>query len=321
MLYNNIHTINEENIDKNLLNELLNDFNENINNNNNVDNNIMTLNKLLHNSFTQIKNSKDDTLQLYYQPIFDIQIRKPIAVEALLRWSCPNNNQQDNNKNINKQKYYSPKKIIHIAEQSNLINDIGEWILKSVCQKVSYWKKIYQNSWNSVENSNHFKLSVNISPKQILQNDFCEMVAAIFAENDVDTNLLEFEFSESTLMQDYENNLIVLKKLKQMGISLAIDNFAGENLPLSKLLHCPTQSVKIDKQIIKNLNNINKNENTFAFCNGIINLCKALQLNVIAKGVENAKQFEILKDLKCQQVQGFFLATPMSCENIEKIFN
>ena len=313
MLNTNIPTLTEENIDKELLNELLNDFNENINNDINTNANTNALNKLLKTAFSQIQNNKNDALQLYYQPIFNIQVRKIVGVEALLKWNFNSNN---SNK---KDKYFSPKKIIRIAEQTNLINDLSEWILKSVCQKLNQWKKFYKNSWNSIHN-NHLKLSLNISPKQLQQRDFCEMVAAILAKYDVDTKLLEFGFSESALMQDYDNNLIVLKKLKQMGINLLIDNFAGENLPLSKLLHCPTQSVKIDKQLIKNLNNLDNNKNTFAFCYGLISLCKALKINVIAKGVESAKQYEILKGLQCQQAQGFFIATPMSVEKVEKFF-
>lgn len=234
-------------------------------------------------------------LEIAYQPQVLIKSGAIIAAEALARWNHPDLG------NI------SPALFIPIAEQTGLINSIGEWILRESCKQNKIWQEMGLPP---------VRIAVNVSVKQLLKPDFVDKVAEILKETELEPRYLELEITENIAIQESGFIFDVLYRLKATGISLAIDDFGIEYSSLNRIKMLPIDRLKIDMHFIRGILN---NEKDKVIVDVIIKLAKDLHLKVIAEGVEEEEQLNYLKQKKCDEVQGYYFYKPLSKEKFEEI--
>jgi diguanylate cyclase (GGDEF)-like protein len=244
---------------------------------------------------TQLRKAiSNNEFTLFYQPIFDNSTFEVKGVEALLRW---------HNKLLGQ---VSPKEFIPIAEEIGIIKSIGEWVLRHACQQVKAWQQAgYQ----------HFVVSVNMSAKELIANNYVDSVKLALEDNELAAKYLELELTETTVMKDVDTALKRLAQLKQLGVSIALDDFGTGYSSMSYLQKLKISRVKIDREFIRR---IPKNSNDMVMVKAIISLAKNLNLNVTVEGIESAAQKEFLKMISVDALQGFYLAIPMSAEDFEQ---
>ncbi len=201
----------------------------------------------------------------------------------------------------------SPGKFIPLAEENGLIIDIGEWVLKTACEQNKKWQDM---------GLAHLKVAVNLSPIQIIDPNIAVKIEDIIQETGLDPKYIELELTESTAIQESDYVIDVLNRLKEIGVSIAIDDFGTEYSSLSRLKDLPIDRIKIDMQYIHGIEN---NEKDKAITMVIINLAKSLDLNVLAEGVETESQLEFLNEKMCEYAQGFYYYKPMPADKMEKI--
>ena len=229
---------------------------------------------------------------LFYQPLWDLKTSKMAGVEVLLRWQSSDYG------------LMLPSTFISLLEDSGLINNVGEWVLRNAC--------IQMRKWTLTEHR-ELKMAVNISGKQLKHPKFLEMLTEIIQETGVDPMNLELEFTESVIMENVDNTVDIFRKLKEMGIQLSIDDFGTGYSSLNYLKHFPVDRIKIDRSFVAD---VNHNESDAAIIEAIVSMAQSLSLRVVAEGVENSDQLHSLTMLGCDEVQGFYLALPMHAEDL-----
>ncbi|WHY94156.1 EAL domain-containing protein [Neobacillus cucumis] len=232
--------------------------------------------------------------QLHFQPQIHLKNHKVIGMEALLRWRHPEMG------NI------PPSEFIPIAEETGLILPIGDWVIKQACKKIRQWLDA------GVKNC---KVAVNLSAKQFLQNNLAEKIQEVLDEHQVPANYLEIEVTESMMMYDIETATNTLHQLKEKGVHITIDDFGKGYSSLQYLQKLPLDTLKIDRSFIFD---IDTNPSSKALTNAISNLAHALNMEVIAEGVETEKQLWHVQKLKCDSVQGFYYSKPLSPEAADR---
>lgn len=236
-------------------------------------------------------------LEIYYQPQVDINYNKISGMEALLRWNSPEFGT------------VAPSEFIPIAEESGLICKIGEWVLKNACLQAKEWK----------ERGYPFDtISVNISPKQLKNRYFVKLIDKVLQESRLDPKHLEIEITEGTLIKSVEEKSKLLQGLIDRNIKVSIDDFGKGYSSLSYLTTLPISTIKIDKSFVDELCS---DERTRCIIECIIELSKKLHYNVIAEGVEKQEQKEILKNMGCSLVQGYYYSKPLTASAIEQTFD
>ncbi|HTC36828.1 MAG TPA: EAL domain-containing protein [Bryobacteraceae bacterium] len=234
-------------------------------------------------------------LTLEYQPLLDKSGRLD-CVEALLRWNNPIAGR------------VSPAEFIPIAEETGLIPAIGEWVTRTACNDGARWLR---------EGYDVPRIAVNVSPLQFINGGFTALVERTLAECGLPASRLEFEITETALMNNLENVIEQIEMLRRLGVRFAIDDFGTGYSSLSHLRNLPVDCVKIDRSFIKDLET--GGEGCTTLVRGIIALAHSLRLQVVAEGVETAQQLALLKALGCDVNQGFFLHRPMSVESLEAL--
>lgn len=237
----------------------------------------------------------EETLDLNYQPIFDIKNKKVAGIETLMRWNHPELG------NI------SPATFIPLMEETGLIGQAGEWILKTACQQLKLW---HDQGLVSTDCS----IAVNFSARQFKDFETVEMIQKILKESKLPSYLLNIELTESTLMASHRNPQEILEELKNIGIKLSIDDFGTGYSSLSYLKQFPINNLKIDRSFIEDLN---EDRNSEAIVKTIIDLAHNLGLTVIAEGIENVTSLRFLEAHGCHLIQGFLLASPMNKDDFE----
>jgi len=232
---------------------------------------------------------------LHYQPQWELKTAGMTGAEVLLRWKSPDFG------------LMPPAEFISLMEDSGLICELGEWIMHTASFQAKKWAST---------GSHAFRVAVNISVQQLKQPGFLAMVKRIISETGVDPAALELEFTESVLMDNGDKNIRILRSLKDMGILLSMDDFGTGFSSLSYLKNFPFDKIKIDRSFIVD---VTGNSDNLKIVKAIITLADSMGLKVIAEGVENGEQLEILNRLGCHEAQGFYLAEPMSLENITGI--
>ncbi len=237
-------------------------------------------------------------MELYYQPVVDLRTQQIISVEALLRWRS------------RKLGDVPPLRFIPVAEETGLIVALGEWVLREACRQGRQW---------AARGAPPLKVAINVSVKQLRQKDFVARVAHILAETGFDPALLSLgiEITESGLMAEMERFVEVLVRLKDMGLLIYIDDFGTGYSSLNYLRRLPVNTLKIDSSFIKD---IASNPDAVSVVRTIIALANALDLNVIAEGVETEEQLSILSELQCDAVQGYLFSPPGPANEVEKLF-
>lgn len=232
---------------------------------------------------------------VYYQPQINIETKKIVGLEALLRWSLPGKGM------------VSPDTFIPIAEQTRLINPIGEWVLETACRQNKLWQE---------KGHEEMRIAVNISIYQLISPGFIQQVEGILRKTGLSAEYLELEITESAASYNIDIIVNILKNLKALGIKISIDDFGTEYSSLSRLKMLPIDRIKIDMQFIQGIEGDEKDQ---AIAKVIINLAKSMNLKVVAEGVETNTQLNFLSQRMCDEVQGFYYYEPMPAEEIEKI--
>lgn len=235
-------------------------------------------------------------LTLNYQPQFDSTTGRLTGAEALVRWNHPERGM------------IPPSEFIPIAEETGLIDELGCWITTTACRQAQAWREM---------GFEDFELAINLSPHQ-LSNNCPFMLAEILESTGFPAKLLEFEITESLLMESGCKAIERLSKIKELGIGLAMDDFGTGHSSMSQLKNLPIQKLKIDRSFISD---IPRSSNDVAITRSIIAIGHALELKVTAEGVETEEQMEFLKGEKCDALQGYYLGRPVAAEDFEKILH
>ncbi len=236
---------------------------------------------------------ENNEFQVFYQPKIDLSTREIVGMEALLRWENP----------VLGLVY--PEDFIPIAEESGIILEIGKWVLDTVCKQTKYLQdKKYPKT----------RVSVNISFCEF-NKDLVTSIKDILDANEYDPSYLELEITENIAMRKLYLSLKTLKELHDMGVSIALDDFGTGYSSLSYLQLLPISTLKIDKRFIQD---ITVNPRDKGIVQAIILMGHSLGLTVIAEGVETDEQIELLRQLECDQIQGYFLSYPLPSEIINK---
>jgi EAL domain-containing protein (putative c-di-GMP-specific phosphodiesterase class I) len=240
---------------------------------------------------------KRNELVLYYQPQIDIQKGVIIGVEALVRWNHPS-------KGI-----LPPSYFIAIAEKTDLINLIGDWVIHEGVSQIKKW--LLQGMPIS-------SMSINLSPIQLRNKKISEVILKVLNEVGLDPSILDLELTESVLMHDAEDVNYVIKKLVDEGVTFSIDDFGTGYSSFAYLKKFDVQRIKIDQSFIKGLN---QNLEDKKITQSIIDLANELNLDTIAEGVEDEATLMNLKNMGCTQAQGYFIGKPMSAKDFETYFS
>jgi diguanylate cyclase (GGDEF)-like protein len=234
-------------------------------------------------------------LQVYYQPRVNISTGNIVGAEALLRWRHPEKGM------------ISPNIFIPIAEETNLIIPIGEWLLKTVCQQTKHWQDLGFTA---------LQIAVNISGRQFNQPNLYPMISQVLIETGLSPKNLELELTESILVEQPEVSMLRLKVFKTLGIQIAIDDFGTGYSSLSYLQRFPFDILKIDRYFISNLT---KDKKTKAIATAIIQMARTLNLNLVAEGVENTEELDFLREKKCDEIQGYLFSCPVKASDFQQL--
>jgi EAL domain-containing protein (putative c-di-GMP-specific phosphodiesterase class I) len=237
----------------------------------------------------------EDSLKLVYQPQFDCKTRRMVGCEALLRWedaelgSVP------------------PEEFIRVAEDTGLIIEIGDWVLRTACQQNARWQ---------AQGFAPIVMAVNLSSVQIRQGSAPEAISAALIRSGLAAQHLDVEITESVLMEDGAEGIALLERIKALGVRLSLDDFGTGYSSLSYLCRFPLDCLKIDRSFVTG---INQDSGRQAIVSAILSLSSSLGLHVIAEGVETEEQLRFLTALGCDMVQGYLLGKPMSAEALARL--
>ncbi len=232
---------------------------------------------------------------LHYQPQVDITSGQLIGFEALVRWQHP------------QQGLVLPGKFITILEESGLIVPVGEWILNQSCQQNVVWRKTGLIP---------VRIAVNFSSHQFREAAIDQLVTKVLAESGLSADGLEVEITEGVLMDDVQQSSETLRRLRAMGVAIAIDDFGTGYSSLSYLKEFPVDMLKIDQSFVRD---ITCNPQDMEIVTSIITMAHGLDLGVIAEGVETQEQLQLLRELGCDQIQGYFTGRPLTAKQATEL--
>lgn len=232
-------------------------------------------------------------LEIVYQPQIDCMKGTIIGAEALLRW------------NHTTKGYISPSDFIPLSEELGLIDVIGEWVLRGACRQMKAWHSLTEE---------YLMISVNISVKQLYDERFVDKVIAILEETGLEAKYLEMEITENVAMQDEQMG--VLYRLRQLGISISVDDFGTHYSSLSYLKRFPVTKIKLDQSFVRGVQTDVKDR---AMIKAIISVANAFQLQMIAEGVETEEQADFMVANGCHQIQGYYFYKPMKPEQLQAV--
>ncbi len=232
-----------------------------------------------------------DELLVHYQPKYNLQTGAVIGAEALVRWELPERG------------IILPSDFIPLAEETNLIIEIGEWVLDRVCEDFRFWQR-------SV--SSPGRVSVNLSLKQLRQPNFIKRISSILRSYEVSPTSLELEITETTLMENPDRTIKILDQLYALGLHLAIDDFGTGYSSLSALQQFPISTLKIDKSFVQD---VARNADDATIVGTIIHMGQSLNMDVVAEGVESEEQLAFLQAHDCTYVQGLLFGDPISSDS------
>ncbi|MGI4718041.1 MAG: EAL domain-containing protein [Janthinobacterium lividum] len=225
--------------------------------------------------------------ELHYQPRIDLASMAPVGMEALIRWNHPERGR------------VPPQQFIAIAEETGLIVEIGRWVLQEACARTRALMD---------EFGRKMLVSVNVSARQLAQAAFVDEVRAVLAASGLPPDCLELELTESALIEDIEHTAAMLRELKRLGVALAVDDFGTGYSGLAYLRRFPIDVLKLDRSFVLQHDG---NVTAFDFVKAFVDLAHALNMAVVAEGVETGEVLDFLRAASCDQAQGYYLARPM----------
>ena len=232
-------------------------------------------------------------LEVYYQPCVSIQDNRITGCEALLRWRH------------SERGMISPAEFIPIAEDTGLINQIGEWVLATACAEAATWP-------------DDIKLAVNVSPVQFRSGTLALKIVAALAASGLAANRLELEITEAVLIRDDEAALGILHQLRAIGVRIALDDFGTGYSSLSYLQRFPFDKIKIDRCFV---NDIADPDGSFCIVQAVVNIAAARHMTTTAEGVETQQQLELLRALGCAEMQGYLFSAAKPAAEIRQLFH
>ena len=229
--------------------------------------------------------------EMVYQPEVDLQTSEVVAVEALLRWRLPEG------------RLVSPVEFLAVAEQSGLIMEISDWVLRSAVSAAAEW---HRTGWSNA------RVAVNVSSRQLLDNRFVDYLASLLKEHELPTRCIEIELTENVL-QTGAATVEALKRLRASGVAIALDDFGTGYSSLASLEQLPLTRVKLDRSLIAGLGS---SPRATAISRGIISLCRDLGLQVTAEGIEHTEQLAALSQYNTLTLQGYLISRPLNREAV-----
>jgi EAL domain-containing protein (putative c-di-GMP-specific phosphodiesterase class I) len=229
-------------------------------------------------------------LEVHYQPQACLTTGRIIGMEALVRWRHPTRGM------------IAPVDFIPLAEETGLINPLGDWVLRTACAQLQQFVRAGLPP---------LRVAVNLSVRQLLQKDFAASVEAVLADTGLAPDLLELEITESTLMENAQDTLAALHRLHSLGVRLSIDDFGTGYSSLSYLKRFPVDIIKIDRSFVRD---VPQDADDAAIVSAIIALAHSLRLEVVAEGVETEAQLNFLRGRQCDLMQGYHLSPAIPAE-------
>lgn len=238
---------------------------------------------------------RNDELEVFYQPKYDLKLGKISSYEALIRWIHPT------------QGIVSPEEFVNIAEENGLINDLGAFVLSRACEQTQAWL---------AQGYEGLQVSVNLSARQLKQDDFRTLLAETIQDSGLPAECLELELTESMIMADRIAITELLSQLREQGIKVSVDDFGTGYSSLSYLKELPVDTLKIDRAFVDGMESSSEQQ---AIVKAIIVLGSSLNLHVVAEGVENEAQFALLQGYGCDQIQGYHVSKPLTADQMEQL--
>jgi len=235
--------------------------------------------------------------ELFYQPQFLLEEKKLIGFEALLRWNHPQYGR------------ISPLRFIPIAEKTELIIPLGEWVLREACRQNMAWE---------IQGYGPFRIAVNVSVIQFLNTDFSKVIAKTLKEYNLQPQRLEVEVTENVVIEDIEKVSKKFSEIKSLGVQIAIDDFGTGYSSMSYIEGLPVNALKIDQSFVRKIGlEDESDEKSRILLESMVKLADDLKLTCVAEGFENEEQYNFLRDIGCKVGQGYYLGVPMSVQHIE----
>lgn len=238
---------------------------------------------------------QENELRLFYQPKVDFRSGKMLGVEALVRWQHPEHG------------LLQPDRFIRVAEESNFIVPLGNWVLETACRQIRHWQDARLP---------RFTVAVNLSSKQIAEDNFLAHLKDILKSTGADPSLLELEITESMVMHNPEESAQLLLGLRALGVKLSIDDFGTGYSSLSYLKTLPVDTLKVDRGFVKDLPH---NRDDLAITRAVIAMAHSLSMRVVAEGVEDQRQFDLLKLEGCDEFQGYLCRPAIASDDLESL--
>jgi FOG: EAL domain len=242
---------------------------------------------------------KSNEFVMYYQPIVSLDTRRMVGFEGLVRWRHPTRG------------LIAPQHFIGVAEETGLIVPLGWWVLEESCRQIGIWQRRFPVD-------PPLSVSVNVSGKLFHQKDMVGRIVRSLEASNLDPSSLRLEITENILLDHQEAVLNKLAELRALGIKLQVDDFGTGYSSLSYLNRFHYDTLKIDRSFVANMD---RSDDSDAIIETILGLANLLGMNVIAEGVETAKQYELLRGMRCPQGQGFWFARPQPPEKIEELLD
>jgi len=230
--------------------------------------------------------------ELHFQPKVEVATNQTKSVEALIRWRHPQRG------------LMRPDAFIPLAEETGIIVEIGEWVLREACRHARQWQ---------LAGMMPLRIAVNLSARQFRQKQLMEIVQSALSDADLAPQFLELELTESAVMYDPEESARILEQLSRIGVQISIDDFGTGYSSLSHLKRFPLDKLKIDRSFIRD---VTRSTEDASIVRAVISLAHSLKLKVIAEGVESGDQLEFLRELGCDQYQGYYFSPPLSAEEL-----
>lgn len=231
---------------------------------------------------------------IVYQPIYSIKKKRIEEVESLIRWE---NSILGN---------VSPSEFIPIAEETGIMQDLGYWIIKKVIKQIKEWEK----------EGIKLKVAINISPKEVEENNFLNNIKKLIEREKINYNQIKFEITETQILSLEEENLRILKELKQLGVDISIDDFGEGYSSIKNMIFLPINEIKIDKKFVEY---IHIDEKIELLVTSLILFAHKVGYKVTAEGVEYKEQFIKLVECGCDSIQGYFISRPIQQEEVKTI--
>ena len=238
-----------------------------------------------------------EEFRVHYQPIVSLRDCRIIGFEALLRWQRPGFG------------LAMPEEFVPVAEETGLILFAGLWVLREACRQMRAWNLQFPSD-------PEFTVAVNISGKQFAQPDLVSQVGQILREACLDPHHLKLELTESVTIRDVERTARILGELKSLGVRLSMDDFGTGYSSLSYMRRFQLDTLKIDRSFVSEMENSSESR---AIVQMIMSLGRCLSMEMVAEGVETAKQVSILKSLGCEYAQGYFFSKPIDQEGMVEV--